>query len=791
MGKTINFSFAINGLLDPSFSHMTGQAKQQLADLSQKTRETNAVIKQLRNGFKQGVISQGTYDTGKDYYSKQLKALQAERGRIRGMVQERMGAMLNVSSSAKSLVGFGLVVRGLAEPLVGLVQTSANFEAAMSKVGAITNATSGDMKKLTMTARELGEKTQFTATQSADAMSYLGMAGWNAEQIMQGMPGLLNLAAAGGTDLARTADIVSDDLTAFGLSAEQASHMADVYAVAVTKTNTNVEMLGDTMKYAAPVAHAFGVSMEETAALAGMMANSGIKASQAGTALRAGFLRLAGPPKMAADALNQLGLSAQDLTAEQKEATMALESLGIEAGNIDGPQKMAHILTELREKMKGLSGDEQLATAKAIFGQEAASGWLAVLNSAPGTFENLVKAMQDSDGAAEKMAQTMQNNAKGAMTRLQSAMESMEISIGGVLLPTLADAGDAAAKFAGSLSKLASEHPGLIKGTIEFTAGLVGLIGIVKTAKLLVDGYKFSMLAMHGVIETVKLAQIGLNAAMMANPVGLVTAGIIALIAAGYVLYRNWDTVTAFISNGWETIKETASNAVDTVGEVITHLPYYAGYSVGAIAGWFMQLPGMIIQAIEELPDDIMSVFVSCESAGSAFISEASSWGSQAVDGIIQWFSDLPGRLTAYVSSAWESAKAAAGNFRIGYQAGSDGDEPEAKNAYGGIYPRGEFITTFAEKSPEAAIPIDGSHRSISLWEKTGRMIGAFDTGNSLKVPGKARKETNISVDFKPNITIQGNADETVIQNTMQLTMNQLKRMLQEIKRDERRVAYE
>ncbi len=299
------------------------------------------------------------------------------------------------------------------------------------------------------------------------------------------------------------------------------------------------------------------------------------------------------------------------------------------------------------------------------------------------------------------------------------------------------------------------------------------------------------MLAMHGVIETVKLAQVGLNVAMMANPVGLVTAGIIALIAAGYALYKNWDTVTAFVSNGWETIKTTASNAVDTVGEVITHLPYYAGYAVGAIVGWFMQLPGRIIQAIEELPDDVMSVFVSCESAGSTFISEASSWGSQAVDGIIQWFSDLPGRLTAYVSSAWESAKAAVGNFKIGFQAGNNGEEPDTHNAYGGIYPRGEFITTFAEKSPEAAIPLDGSHRSISLWEKTGSMIGAFDNKNRLSVPANARKETNISVDFKPNITIQGNADETVIQNTMQLTMNQLKRMLQEIKRNERRVVYE
>lgn len=885
MGKTINFSFAINGLLDPSFNHMTSGAKQQLGILKQQAQEANRAMKGLRNGYKQGTINQNTYDTGKDYYSSQLKQIREERGRINAEVQQKMNAMLNLSDSAKSLVGFGLSVKMAAAPFVGLVNTAANFEAAMSKVGAITNASADDMKKLTMTARELGEKTQFTATQSADAMSYLGMAGWNAEQIMQGMPGLLNLAAAGGTDLARTADIVSDDLTAFGLSAEQASHMADVYAVTITKTNTNVEMLGDTMKYAAPVAHAFGVSMEETAALAGLMANSGIKASQAGTALRAGFLRLAGPPKMAADALNQLGLSAQDLTAEQKEATMALESLGIEAGNVEGPQKMAHILTELREKMKGLSGDEQLATAKAIFGQEAASGWLAVLNSAPGTFEELVKSIQNSDGAAEKMAKTMQNNAKGAMTRLSSAAESMAISIGGVLLPTLADAGDAAAGFVGNLSSLASEYPGAIQGAIGLTAGIVGFIGIVKVARVLVDGYRVTMIAIHGimgaltaahaaytgtlatstgVIRVVRSAMIGLNAAMAANPVGAVVVAITAAIAAGYLLYKNWDTVkgalvsgwntlsdaasniwegitntisnawntvASAVSSGWNTVKETVSGAINTAGEVITHLPYYAGYAVGAtvhwfselpnrieeftteagdfvensavqmaenvgngvtvMVDWFAQLPGRVVDAISELPGDVMNVIVECESAGSAFISEASSWGSQAVDGIIQWFSDLPGRLTAYVSSAWESAKAAVGNFKIGFQAGSNGEEPDAHNAYGGIYPRGEFITTFAEKSPEAAIPLDGSHRSISLWEKTGSMIGAFDSKNRLRVPANARKETHISVDFKPNITIQGNADETVIQNTMQLTMNQLKRMLQEIKRDERRVVYE
>ena len=161
-------------------------------------------------------------------------------------------------------------------------------------------------------------------------------------------------------------------------------------------------MLGETMKYAAPVAHAFGASMEETAALAGIMANSGIKASNAGTALRAGLIRLAGPPKMASKALEQLGLSMEDLTNEQKEAAMALKTLGIETGNAEGPQKMAIIVGQLQERMKGLSKEEQLAMSKAIFGQQAAAGWLAVLQAGPKVLGDLTNSLVNSDGASEK-----------------------------------------------------------------------------------------------------------------------------------------------------------------------------------------------------------------------------------------------------------------------------------------------------------------------------------------------------------------------------------------------------
>lgn len=419
-GKSFSYNFIINGAVNNSLISSFGRVNRLTQTMSIQNIDLKNSIAQINNAFRSGTVSSATY-------AARMKELSsAQRAIASTALKSSSSSLFFSAANLQNTVG---TIRSIAAPIESAVKTAMSFEAAMSKVKAITMADNEETKQLTDTARELGEKTQYTASQAAEAMSFLGMAGWKTNQIIAGMPGLLNLAAAGGTDLAKTADIVSDDLTAFGLDAEAAGHMADVYAVAITKTNTNVEMLGETMKYAAPVAHAFGVSMEETAALAGLMANSGIKASNAGTALRSGFLRLAGPPKMAANALAQLGMTAQDLTAEQKEAAIAMESLGIKTGDTTGPQKMVSILTQLRERMQGLSQEEQLATAKAIFGTEAASGWLAVLNSAPGTFENLLQDIQKSDGAAAKMAATMKDNGVGAAEKFKSAQESLAISV--------------------------------------------------------------------------------------------------------------------------------------------------------------------------------------------------------------------------------------------------------------------------------------------------------------------------------------------------------------------------
>ena len=545
-GKIFAISFAINAALGGGFSAaMTGGAnamrrlKEESGRVKMEQRQLDAAwrasqasiaayrsrVSALTAQYQAGRISEGQFRSGvriaaqamqsasmsASEYRANLQRLQGEMQRTQAAMQQmnaaraaRASASTRLSDAKAGMMDTVSTAAMFAAPLIGAVETAANFEVAMSKVQAITRANSSEMQALTENARMLGETTQFSATQAADAMSYLGMAGWNANQIIAGMPGLLALAAAGGTDLARTADIVSDDLTAFGLSADQAGHMADVFAVTVTRTNTNVEMLGETMKYAAPVAKAFGASMEETAALAGLMANSGIKASQAGTALRSGFLRLAGPPKQATKAMQELGMSMSDITAQQQETKAALESLGISMSDTNGPRKMSAILTELRDKTADLGQEEKLATLKMIFGTEAATGWLAVLDAGPETFNDLVDQMENCDGEAQKMAETMMNNAKGALIQLKSAMEGLGISVGNVFLPALTTALKGMSSMAAAASSWVKAHEGIVAGLGSIGATAAGLMVGARGVQILAAVYGYARAEAMGLYLSVK-----------------------------------------------------------------------------------------------------------------------------------------------------------------------------------------------------------------------------------------------------------------------------------------------
>lgn len=301
------------------------------------------------------------------------------------------------------------VTTALGGAAAAAVKVGVSFESEMSKVSAISGATGDDLQKLTDKAKEMGAKTKFSASESAQAMEYMAMAGWKTQDMLSGIEGIMDLAAASGEDLATTSDIVTDALTAFGLSASDSTHFANVLAAASSNANTNVGMMGETFKYVAPVAGALGYSVEDCAVAIGLMANSGIKASQAGTALRSIFTRMAKPTN---------------------EVQGAMDALGISLTKSDGSMKsLNEIMVDLRKGFSGLTQDQKAQMAAALGGQEAMSGLLAIVNASQGDFDKLASAIKNADGTAANMSETMQDNLEGAVTILKSSLEGLGIEI--------------------------------------------------------------------------------------------------------------------------------------------------------------------------------------------------------------------------------------------------------------------------------------------------------------------------------------------------------------------------
>lgn len=299
--------------------------------------------------------------------------------------------------------------------LTDTINTQKDFEAAMSQVQATSGADADEMERLTKKTEEMGATTKFTASDSAEAMNYMAMAGWKTEDMLDGITGIMNLAAAANEDLGTTSDIVTDALTAFGLSASDSGHFADVLAQASANANTNVSMLGESFKYVAPVAGAMKYSVEDVSLALGLMANASVKGSQAGTSLKTSIANMAAPTDKMQGAMDKYGISLTKRNGEMKS--------------------FKEVLDMLRANLGGLSETEQTAAASTIFGKEAMAGMLAIINASTEDYEKLTQAIYNADGATEKMANTQLDNLSGSITLLQSAVDGAKISFGKRLNP--------------------------------------------------------------------------------------------------------------------------------------------------------------------------------------------------------------------------------------------------------------------------------------------------------------------------------------------------------------------
>lgn len=441
-----------------------------------------------------------------------MKTFSDENATFNDKIAATGSILKNVGSSLTKWVTVPLVGAGAAA-----IKTASSFESGMSAVAAISGATGTQLDQLTDKALEMGAKTKFSASEAASAMEYMAMAGWKTEDMLNGIEGIMSLAAASGEDLATTSDIVTDALTAFGLSAQDAGRFSDVLAAASSNANTNVSMLGESFKYVAPVAGSLGYTAEDTAIALSLMANAGIKGSQGGTALRGSLTRLIKP---------------------SKEAASVMKEYGISLTNTDGSMKsLGDVMGMLREKLGGLSEAQQAQVAATLFGQESMSGMLAIINASEADYNKLTGAIYGSEGAATSMADTMQDNLSGQLTILGSTIEGIAISFGNILLPMLKKVVEGLQGFASWINGLSDSQKEFIANALLMAAAIGPVLLIIGK---LVNGFLTLKKYFSGIMTAFSAGK-GIIAALGGSfgPILLIIA---AVVAAIITLKAAWDT---------------------------------------------------------------------------------------------------------------------------------------------------------------------------------------------------------------------------------------------------------
>ena len=643
--------------LDPKNTELLEQ-KQRL--LGERIDQTKTKLQALEEAQKQ--VGEELQKTGKgqeqyDALTREIASCTLELQTLEKQASKSQQALEKIAAAGEKIKDAGGKIESVgknlkyvsavaAGALTGIVKTTADFDAAMSKVAAISGAAGEDFDSLRGKAREMGATTKFTATEAAEAMNYMAMAGWKTDQMLSGVAGIMNLAAASGEELATTSDIVTDALTAFGMKAEDSAHFADILAAAASNANTNVAMMGESFKYAAPVAGSLGYSAEDVALALGLMANSGIKASMAGTSLRNMFQRMAKPTKESAAAMARLGLSIDDgkgnmysfreimdqLREGFVEINMPIEEYDRRVAQLDEDLEEGRIkqkaynkeIEELNLQAFGAAGAEKARAAAMLGGTRAMSGLLAIANATEEDYNKLAAAIDNSsqafakttdgiiplnealasgaeiletyDGSAAAMAATMQDNASGQMEILKSQVQELAISLGDTLTPAITDLIAKAQGFVDMLNAMDDETKKNAVNALILAACLspvLIIIGKLTTAigTLVTWGAKF------GSFLSTAAGGVAIVAAAIVSFAALLAANVAAFALKLDEMKAAWDTTVDHVYEKIAGLGTKFSEGLEFMSNTLQ--AWFEG--VAGVIRAFMDLAGGLFQALGAL----------------------------------------------------------------------------------------------------------------------------------------------------------------------------------------------
>lgn len=580
-----------------------------------------------RQADTQNYLQKELGQTTEDFKAFQKEAREAQRLSSNGWGKvsktfESMGPRLTSAGDAMKGVGRNMSMYVTA-PIVGgfglAVKTAADFEGQMSRVGAIAESSKGELKAMSDQAIDLGAKTSKSAAEVAQGMEELAALGFDAQQIMKAMPSVISASEASGADMAETATIMASSLNAFGLEAKDSGHVADLLAMAANKSAADISYMGDALKYAGPPAKSLGVSLEDTSAAVGIMSDAGLEGSQAGTALRASFIRLANPTKKSAKAMDSMGIS---LTNSKGEFV-----------------GMPKLIEQFKSGMQGMTKEQKLANVAQIVGTEAASGFLTLIDAGPSKIDKFSKSLKNSDGASKKAADRMKDNLKGSLEQLSGAFESAGIIIGNIFSPVLR-------KLADTITWLVEKLNGMSKGmqitmvvlaTLAAAIGplifafgaFIAVIGSAMTTLLpLIVGIGKAggiMAFLSGKLATaIKLfPMLGSAITLATGPVGWIAAAIVALGVAFVVAYKKSETFRNIVNNALNGVKQTFV----TVGNIIKgFFQLFKGNGQDGVITLSKILPPNVVVGLTNFATKVKTIFFQVVNAVKNF---AVSIGSQ------------------------------------------------------------------------------------------------------------------------------------------------------------------
>lgn len=499
-------------------------------------------------------------------------------------------------------------------PLIGVgvaaAKVGGDFEEQMSRVKAISGATGDTFEQMKQQAIDLGAKTAFSAKESAAGMENLASAGFSAQEIMKAMPGLLDLAAVSGGDVALASENTATALRGFGLEASEAGHVADVFARAAADTNAEVGDMGEALKYVAPVANSMGISLEETAAAIGIMSDAGIKGSQAGTTLRGALSRLARPTKAMQDTMDNLGVSFYDADGKMKPLKTQVELL--------------------KKAFEGLTPEQQQNALVTLYGQESLSGMMALIDKGPDSLGKLTKSLKDSDGAADDMARTMQDNMNSSIEQMFGAFESAAIVIQKILAPSIKKVADA---ISGLVEKFVSAPESTQKLVVAIGAIAIAIGPVLYALGMVVKAFQTMKVGLGVLGNGISLfKKLGSAIGFLTSPVGLVIAAVALLVVGFIYLWNTSEDFRNFWIGLWEGIKSAVSSAVEWIQN--------AWKSTGE---WFNNL----WKSIKEGADNVWTTIQ--EAPG-----KAADWIKNKWTETKEFFSSIWDGIKEAASSAWE-----------------------------------------------------------------------------------------------------------------------------------------